>query len=288
MELNFKNFDKKNIIVEGDKIFFVAHHLREFLSIPERSFTYLLSKVDAQHKDTRPSVGARKKMIVISIDGVRDLLARSRLKHVADVAELRKSFEEAFTAAATAEPIHNGSCIYLLEIADQTYKFGETDDLKRRLAEHKKAFDYRRVVHVFPCSNKTAARDAEQRVKEVMRQMRFLIKWPRRDDPSKNHIEVIKVDVPEHSIIDMIGTIVRKGQEAQRTTADSAAIDNLRREIDELKAKQSEHSSLLEHLIARQQVQDTRMLQMIEAQNAMLAHISTILSGPSKSKSRVR
>lgn len=260
MALSFKNFKPAGIVNEGGQFLFVARYLREFLSMSDRTFAYAVARIDDSNKIVR-SLGT-KKSILLTVNGVKEILARSRLKGVSNAAELRKEFDELYVNTAPApvqldagleeDPTHEGSCIYLLELEDQAYKFGETDDLKRRLGEHRRTLDYKRVVQIFPCDNKTVARDAEHRIKEIMKNFGLLHKLPRRDACGKNHTEIIKSALSEQWIIDSIDNVVKTVHRIY------------------IKSKIDNHDDALIKIIDRQQKQDETMAQIMSTLSIMV------------------
>ena len=43
----------------------------------------------------------------------------------------------------------NKSCLYILHVINNLYKFGITDDIKRRLSEHKRELKFEGIIKVY-------------------------------------------------------------------------------------------------------------------------------------------
>ena len=67
----------------------------------------------------------------------------------------------------------NKSCLYLIHIKDNIYKYGITDDIFRRLTEHTKDLKYDDVEKVYELNNKSESTNLENKITRLIKQMKI-------------------------------------------------------------------------------------------------------------------
>ena len=67
------------------------------------------------------------------------------------------------------------SCIYLLKVKGNIFKYGESDCINNRLCKHKKNLDFDEIIKIFEVPNKTIARDIEDSIKKFTKNAKINI-----------------------------------------------------------------------------------------------------------------
>lgn len=63
------------------------------------------------------------------------------------------------------------SCIYVIYLGNNEYKFGITDDLKERMTRHKSGLEFETIVNIFELPNATVAKKVETQIKRLVRKL---------------------------------------------------------------------------------------------------------------------
>jgi len=211
--LNFANFDVMAIVYENGKVFVNAEPLREFLQVAPRSFSRLLANLkEVEFKVARHIIvnSRRRSVWMLTVKGVRFLIDNIKLTNVSNRCEMKADFnafyENYITTRYNDNKVRNtgcgmldldlspGSCIYLIRIKENYYKLGETDDIKKRLQQHKVEFNYEEVIKVFPCPHKTASQEIERDLKKMLNLLGYMVQYPKKNDTTKFHCEIFKTD----------------------------------------------------------------------------------------------
>lgn len=84
-------------------------------------------------------------------------------------------------------PYINKEVLYLIYIKDDLYKFGVTNDIQTRLAAHTRTLEYKYVVKIWDCKNRSISNKVEVNVKTYAKINKKNFKY-------KGQIEIIKSD----------------------------------------------------------------------------------------------
>ena len=70
----------------------------------------------------------------------------------------------------------NKSCIYILRVSNDEYKFGITDNIEKRMSDHKRCIQYEEIVKIYVVNNTKISRNVEDKIKKMLRQFNIAIK----------------------------------------------------------------------------------------------------------------
>ena len=73
------------------------------------------------------------------------------------------------------EELEDKSCIYIIKIKNSIYKYGESDNIRNRLNNHKNNFNFEEIVDIFELPNKTISRETESKIKEFTKNAKINI-----------------------------------------------------------------------------------------------------------------
>jgi prophage antirepressor-like protein/predicted GIY-YIG superfamily endonuclease len=89
----------------------------------------------------------------------------------------QKEFEKLPKLMIDINQYLNNSCVYILHIKDGLYKFGVTDDIKRRLADHLRDLKYEDIIKIYRLDNYSLCKDVENKIKSLIRQLNINTKY---------------------------------------------------------------------------------------------------------------
>lgn len=224
INIDCETFDKVNIIYAENTVLFNARAVFGLLQIAERSGRDLVSKMQGiKYTFKHKPIGSNDAITVLTIDGIRWIFESDRRAfHVSNRKEVvdyfvkiydeflinkQNIYKDTITQPIDMSP---GSKIYLIQICEGIYKFGETDNIERRLREHRVEFDFKRVEKIFHCLSKTASQNVEKQIKENLKKSGYLVEYPSKNDATKKHLEVFKYCDNIGIIIHMIDDLVRE------------------------------------------------------------------------------
>ncbi|AYV75621.1 MAG: putative Bro-N domain-containing protein [Terrestrivirus sp.] len=190
---------------EGDQIWFkgadVARALgyiktddaiKKHVKEKHKKMRYLLNQSFDKTADFDPAVcGVRNnssKTIFVTESGLYSLIMRSKLPHAEEFQEwvtsdvlpsirqtgkydIKESTKPMPKLMSDINVFMNDNCVYLIDLGDNEYKFGITGDIVKRLAAHKKEFQYKNVVNVYKLPNINKCKNVEDKIKN---QIKFL------------------------------------------------------------------------------------------------------------------
>jgi len=204
VELDPFEFDKNYVIYDEDDVLIVAEALRVFLQVPDRSLCRLMKVMaEPEYKTNRLVTygGNKKRMNVLTTKGIKHIFKHANLSHIINKGVVEQYFIELYDnhiiskiADFADSDLPTVSCMYLLRIKDNYFKFGETDDIKKRLKAHRTEFDFAEKINVFPCANKTISQKAESEFKEYCKTNGYLCQYPKKNDATKFHTEVFQYE----------------------------------------------------------------------------------------------
>lgn len=67
----------------------------------------------------------------------------------------------------------NKSCLYILQVINNLYKFGITDDIKRRLSEHKRELKFTDIIKIYELNNFSICKEIENKIKTLVSQLKI-------------------------------------------------------------------------------------------------------------------
>ena len=71
--------------------------------------------------------------------------------------------------------LEDKSCLYIIKIKNSIYKYGESDNIRNRLNNHKNNFNFEEIVDIFELPNKTISRETESKIKEFTKNAKINI-----------------------------------------------------------------------------------------------------------------
>ena len=103
-------------------------------------------------------------------DWVTEILVTIRKTGSYNIVKNGKIFDE-----HKLKELEDKSCIYIIKIKNSIYKYGESDNIRNRLNNHKNNFNFEEIVDIFELPNKTISRETESKIKEFTKNAKINI-----------------------------------------------------------------------------------------------------------------
>lgn len=69
------------------------------------------------------------------------------------------------------------SCVYLIKVKGNIFKYGESDGIMKRISQHKSNLDFDEIIKIFEVPNKTIAREIEDSIKIFTKNVKINITY---------------------------------------------------------------------------------------------------------------
>lgn len=166
---------KNGLVHEKENVFVIIKILEKFLGAAIRTSSRLICKMkEEQLSKNIKYIVLRHNNNMLTTSGFSYYLENITLPTIINRDELQVQFDEYFTNYYTNtsfDLLYNlnepKSCVYIIHIKDDYYKFGETDNIKKRLKAHEKEFKYEKLIGIFGCPHKTASQEVEKKIKFI-------------------------------------------------------------------------------------------------------------------------
>jgi len=103
-------------------------------------------------------------------DWVTEILVTIRKTGSYNIVKNGKIFDE-----HKLKELEDKSCIYIIKIKNSIFKYGESDNIRNRLNNHKNNFNFEQILDIFELPNKTISRETETKIKEFTKNAKINI-----------------------------------------------------------------------------------------------------------------
>ena len=63
------------------------------------------------------------------------------------------------------DPYIGKETLYLIKVTDNVYKYGITTTIQKRLTDHKRLFNYKHIIKIWDCTNRSVSKEIETKIK---------------------------------------------------------------------------------------------------------------------------